>query len=100
MLKLEVKIWKDQNKSFYKKTACMLGIQMKDRFEFVHSKKIIHHDIKPDNFVMGRGLKSHIVYILDFGLSKKYWSFTHESHIPFIKGKNKQEQQDMILLML
>ena len=66
MLKLEVKIWKDQNKSFYKKTACILGIQIIDRIEFVHSKKIIHRNIKPDNFVMGRGLKSHIVYILDF----------------------------------
>ena len=60
---------------------------MIDRIEFVHSKKIIHRDIKPDNFVMGRCLKSHIVYILDFGLSKEYWSFTHKRHIPFIKGK-------------
>ena len=88
MLKLEVKIRKDQNKSFYKKTACMLGIQMIDRIKFNHSKKIIHRNIKPDNFVMGRCLKSHIVHILDFGLSKKYWSFTHKRHIPFIKGKN------------
>ena len=32
MLKLEVKIWKDQNKSFYKKTSSMLGIQMIDSF--------------------------------------------------------------------
>ena len=87
MLKLEVKIWKDQNKSFSIKTACMLSIQMIDRIKFIHSKKIIHHDIKPDNFVMGRCLKSNIVYILDFGLSKKYWSFTHKRHIPFIKGK-------------
>ena len=72
MLKLEVKIRKDQNKLFHKKTACMLGIQIIDRIEFVHSKKIIHSNIKPDNFVIGLGLKSHIVYILDFGLSKKY----------------------------
>ena len=69
------------------KTACMLGIQMIDRIEYVHSRKIIHRDIKPDNFVIGRGLKSHIVYILDFGLSKKYWSVSHKCHLPFIKGK-------------
>ena len=60
---------------------------MIDRIEYVHSRKIIHRDIKPDNFVMGRGLKSHIVYILDFGLSKKYWSVSHRCHLPFIKGK-------------
>ena len=80
-------LFQAQNKSFSIKTACMLGIQMIDRIEYVHSRKIIHRDIKPDNFVMGRGLKSHIVYILDFGLSKKYWSVSHRCHLPFIKGK-------------
>ena len=38
---------------------------MLDRLEFIHNKNIIHRDIKPDNFVMGSGNKSHIVYILD-----------------------------------
>ena len=80
-------LFQSQNKSFSIKTACMLGIQMVDRIEYIHSRKIIHRDIKPDNFVMGRGLKSHIVYVLDFGLSKKYWSSSHKCHIPFIDGK-------------
>ena len=80
-------LFQSQNKSFSIKTACMLGIQMIDRIEYIHSRKIIHRDIKPDNFVMGRGLKSHIVYVLDFGLSKKYWSSSHKCHIPFVDGK-------------
>ena len=80
-------LFQNLNKKFSIKTTCMLGIQIFDRLEYIHSKKIIHRDIKPDNFVMGRGKNSHILYIVDFGLAKKYWSSSHKCHIPFIKGK-------------
>ena len=75
------------HKKFSLKTACMLGIQMIDRIEYIHSRKILHRDIKPDNFVIGRGRYSHIVYILDFGLSKKYWSSRLNNHIAFCRNK-------------
>ena len=75
------------NKKFSIKTTCMLGIQMIDRIEYIHSRKILHRDIKPDNFVIGRGKNSHIVYILDFGLSKKYWSSRQNKHISFCRNK-------------
>ena len=69
---------------------------MIDRLEYLHYRKLIHRDIKPDNFVIGRGAKSHIVYILDFGLAKKYWSSTHQCHIPFKTGK-KLTDDELIL---
>ena len=65
----------------------MLGIQIIDRIEWVHSKLVIHRDIKPDNFVMGRNEKNYIVYVLDFGLSKKYWSNKNNCHIKFSQNK-------------
>ena len=74
-------------KNFSLKTVCMIGIQILDRIEYVHSRKIIHRDIKPDNFVIGEDDKSHIIYILDFGLAKKYWNSSSKSHIPYIEGK-------------
>jgi len=76
-----------QKKKFSVKTVCLIALQILDRIEFVHNKNIIHRDIKPDNFVVGLDNKSHIIYILDFGLSKKYRSSRTKSHIPFIRNK-------------
>lgn len=42
------------------------------RLNTIHSKFFLHKDIKPANFVLGRGKHSDKVYLLDFGLSKRY----------------------------
>jgi serine/threonine protein kinase len=76
------------NDKFSLKTSCMIGLQILDRIEYVHSRRIIHCDIKPGNFAIGRDdNKSHIIYIIDFGFAKKFWNPTTKCHIPFIKGK-------------
>ena len=80
-------IFQSLQKKFTIKTVCMIGIQMLDRLEFIHSKNIIHRDIKPDNFVLGLDNKSHIIYILDFGLSKKFRSSRTHQHIKFSVNK-------------
>ena len=75
------------NKKMTIRCVCNLGIQMIEIMEFIHNKHIIHRDIKPDNFVMGKGIKGKFLYLLDFGLSKKYRSSTTLKHYPLIKRK-------------
>jgi len=66
----------------------MLGDQMLQRIEFVHINSFLHRDIKPDNFLMGTGANSHILYIIDFGLAKRFIDPKTEEHIPYRDGKS------------
>jgi casein kinase 1 len=69
------------------KTVVMLGVQMLNRVEFAHSRGVILRDIKPENFAMGVGEKSRIVYLFDFGLAKLYVDPSTGVHIPYREGR-------------
>ena len=69
------------------KTTAMLGYQMLSVLQYIHDRHIIHRDIKPDNFVMGYGDKNARLYLLDFGLSKKYRSSRTLIQYPYVKKK-------------
>ena len=75
-------------RKFSLKTTLMLADQILARMEYIHAKSFLHRDIKPDNFLMGTGKRGHIVYIIDFGLAKKYRDPRTNQHIPYREGKN------------
>ena len=80
------KIFLDCKKRFTLKDVCLIGLQCLDRIEWIHTKNIIHRDIKPENFLIG--LKDpRILYLIDFGLSKKYRSERTMKHIQFALTK-------------
>ena len=85
------------------------------RIEYVHSKSFLHRDIKPDNFMMGLAKRGNqgapagpgpgwltlarttltrrrppapAVFIIDFGLAKKYRDPRTHTHIPYRENKN------------
>jgi casein kinase 1 len=76
------------NRKLSLKTVVMLADQMINRVEFIHSKSFLHRDIKPDNFLMGLGKRANQVYMIDFGLAKKYRDTSTHQHIPYRENKN------------
>ena len=67
--------------------VCNIAYQLLLIFEFIHSCNIIHRDIKPANVAIGCEEKSKYIYLLDFGLSKKYRSSRTKKHFPFVQNK-------------
>ena len=81
------KIFNKNKKQFSLLTVAMIVEQILYRLEFIHSKNIVHRDIKPDNFLIGLGNKNKTIYAIDFGLSKKFKESKTGLHIPYRDGK-------------
>ena len=64
-------------------TVLMLADQMIGRIEFLHNKNFIHRDIKPDNFLMGIGRHCNKLFLIDYGLAKKFRDNRTRQHIGY-----------------
>lgn len=73
-------------KRFTVKTTLQLAIQLVGIIESIHNKTFIHRDLKPDNFMLHVATKK--VYIIDFGLAKRYRDPTTHAHIPYCDNKS------------
>ena len=50
----------------------MIAFEIINRLENLHKINFIYRDIKPENFVIGRGTDCREVYMIDFGLAKSF----------------------------
>ena len=68
------------------KSVMMIADQIIERLEHLHTKHVIHRDIKPHNFLMGLSRNQNLVHIIDYGLVTLYRDSDTQAHIPYQEG--------------
>merc|ERR1719282_35481 len=71
------------DRHFSLKTVLMIADQIISLIEYIHSKNFIHRDIKAENFLMGTGACEKQLFIIDFGLARKFRDPQSQQHIPY-----------------
>lgn len=67
-------------------TVMKIGITIISHLEKIHRIGIIHRDIKPNNFMFGINENKNDLYVMDFGLSKRW--YIDGDHIEFKVGRS------------
>ena len=80
---------------FSLKSTLLVADQLLRRIEDVHNAGFVHRDIKPENFLLGRSTgetgvnnRNELVYVIDFGLSKRFCDAKTGEHIPYKDNKS------------
>lgn len=73
---------------FSLKTTLLIADQMLQRVEDLHKINYVHRDIKPDNFCIGIRDNKDMIYMIDFGLSKRYSDPRTGLHIKYQSSKD------------
>ena len=93
---------KAPNRKFSLNTVLLVADQLLSNIEFIHGNGYLHRDLKPENFLVGvdnshsaegsgcetgLALGSNVVYMIDYGLAKRYRDAKTSEHIPYREGK-------------
>lgn len=70
-------------RNFSLKTTLILADQILARVEYLHMNCLLHRDIKPENFLMGLGSQRTCVFMIDFGLTKRFYRLSTHKHIAY-----------------
>jgi len=65
-------------------TTILIGKQILKIINHIHSKGVVHRDIKPDNFLVK--INTNMLYTIDMGLCKKFIDVEGQ-HIPLVRTK-------------
>lgn len=72
-------------RNFNLKTTLLIGLRLLRTLEHVHTKGVVHGDIKPENVLVGKGDNANRLFLIDFGESTRYQDETGTLAKP---GKN------------
>lgn len=64
-------------------STLILAVQMIARLEHVHANFYLHRDLKPNNFLIGKGSRLNTIYLVDFGLARLYRDQVTGTHVQF-----------------
>ena len=74
-------------KKFTLGTVCLIAMQMLNRIEYIHKRHYLHRDIKLDNICIGNEENTNTLYLIDFGLAKRFKDNKTNQHIPYRERK-------------
>jgi len=81
-------IFNAHNRKFNISTILIMAIKFIEIIKSFHEYNFIHRDIKPENFLVNTGPIINKIYIIDFGLSKRYKNDKTLEHIKYNTGKS------------